>query len=96
MRHSIIGEREGIDKELAEIGNERFVEWGAVPRAPRSGTAVLRRVCHAAFRHGGMRVLANRAEQIQHQHNDDDGADDAEPAACAPARVSVIAAATGE
>jgi hypothetical protein len=94
MRHSIIGERDGIDKERAEIGSQRFVEWGAVPRGC-SGTAGLRgiRCCVPVC---GIRMLANGAEKIQDQDNNDDGSDDAEPAAGAPARVTVIAAPTGE
>lgn len=91
-----MGEREGIDKERAEIGHEWLVEWGCRAQKIMFGHGLLRRCAtrvSAVFR---KQVLAHSAEQIQDENNDDDGADDAEPAACAPARVTVIAAATGE
>jgi hypothetical protein len=49
MRHSIIGEREGIDKERAEIGMRGLWSGAAVPENyARHG--LLRRVCEAGLR----------------------------------------------
>jgi hypothetical protein len=49
MRHSIIGERDEIDKERAEIGMRGLLSGAAVPRKfPRA--RLLRRVCDAGFR----------------------------------------------
>jgi len=39
MRHSIIGERDEIDKERPEIGNARPLEWGCRAQKICSGTA---------------------------------------------------------
>jgi hypothetical protein len=39
MRHSIMGERDGIDKERAEIGMSGLWSGAAVPRGSYSGTA---------------------------------------------------------
>src|SRR5580693_918317 len=49
MRHSIIGERDGIDKERAEIGM-RGLWVGCRAQKIMLGHGLLRRVCGAGFR----------------------------------------------
>jgi hypothetical protein len=64
MRHSIMGERDGIDKERAEIGMSGL--WSGGCRAQRIvlGHGRRARVCDAARRYCGIRMLADCAEQI--------------------------------
>ena len=62
MRHSIMGEREGIDKERAEIEHEWLVAWGCRAQKIMFGHGLLRWVRDAGFRGVSEEVLADCAE----------------------------------